>query len=163
MSKRSSKRSYSKPTPSRVRRDVATIARRTTPTRLPRPVYLPLVSPLPPISDRRRYHPAGKKRPVFSSPRSASRLVAVGPKGKRDVTRAGRDPGRLTLSVIEAGFSQPAAEVGDFKRVGFAVPKRVAVCVRRGVRREVLFAKNQHGKGARNPVRRRSETSNVSC
>lgn len=46
--------------------------------------------------------------------------------------------------------------------VSFAVPREVAVCVRRKQRREVLFAKRRTGKGAR-ARRRRNAWSDISC
>lgn len=45
----------------------------------------------------------------------------------------------------------------------FAVPNRVAVCVRRKTRREVIFAKRLNGKGAGARHRRRSYYSDIGC
>lgn len=47
--------------------------------------------------------------------------------------------------------------------IAFAKPTGVAVCVRRKTRREVLFAKNRTGKGARAFRRRRNHWSDVRC
>ena len=46
--------------------------------------------------------------------------------------------------------------------VAFSQPKQVAVCIRRKARREVLFAKNRTGKGARSR-RTRNQWSDVKC
>lgn len=48
-------------------------------------------------------------------------------------------------------------------RLAFNIPGRVWTCVKRKVRREVLFAKNKTGKGARQTRRRRNRDSNVRC
>lgn len=90
------------------------------------------------MEDRRTFHPAGPRmRPAGSVLRGDSRWVAR--------------PTRL--------FSDVSA------RVGFAVPKRVAICVRRKQRKEVLHALNFHGKGSGGVSRRRRRTefSNVDC
>lgn len=81
--------------------------------------------------DRRLYHPNRIVRGAFSFRRPDSRLV--------DRSRSFR-----AKTVL-----------------GFAVPKRVAVCVRRKTRREVLLAKGRGGGRNRRP--RRNEWSNVSC
>lgn len=47
-------------------------------------------------------------------------------------------------------------------RVGFAVPKKVAICIRRKQRREVILALGKGGKGAR-ARRRRNRWSDVDC
>lgn len=48
-------------------------------------------------------------------------------------------------------------------KIRFAVPREVALCVRRKQRREVLFALRQHGKGSKARRRRRTFFSSVSC
>lgn len=48
-------------------------------------------------------------------------------------------------------------------RVMFDAPKKVLVCVRRGRRREVLFAKRKTGAGARRRAPRRNWFSEISC
>lgn len=48
-------------------------------------------------------------------------------------------------------------------RLAFLQPKRVWICVRRKMRRQVLFAQNLTGKGGRQRRRRRNELSNVRC
>jgi len=47
--------------------------------------------------------------------------------------------------------------------VGFAQPDRTAICVRRRVRKEVLFARNRTGSGGRSKHRRRNFWSKVKC
>lgn len=73
------------------------------------------------------------------------------------VLRPGATPrraGRLTPSTSTAPGSFPAG-------VKFADPKRVAVCVRRRIRREVIMAKGKGGGGHRPP--RRSYWTDVDC
>lgn len=48
-------------------------------------------------------------------------------------------------------------------RIKFAVPKEVSLCVRRKVRRSVLFAKRLSGKGSRARKRHRNAFSSISC
>lgn len=102
------------------------------------PLRLPPVrsrySPLQMIEDRRRWSPA------LRPPMRVVRRAAV--------------PARLTERLYRG-----RALVG---RPAFVDPRRVAVCVRRSQRREVLFATRNTGRGARAP-RRRNALSDVRC
>lgn len=62
-----------------------------------------------------------------------------------------RSDARLKATAWSSPFSQ-----------AFVNPSRVGICIRRKVRREVLFALRKHGKGARSP-RRRNFWSEVVC
>lgn len=79
--------------------------------------------------------------------------------------RRARGLSRLDQSVVVA---KPRSRVVGSRRgfVGdvfsFKDAKRVAVCLRRKERREVMFAKRKTGKGSRAP-RRRNYYSSVSC
>lgn len=86
------------------------------------------------MDDRRLFHPQGSLRPAGALSRGARRLV-------------------VAPSVSTAP--------GDFSRIGFAVPKKVALCVRRHVRRQVLLAKGRGG-GAHRPPKR-NYWSDVEC
>lgn len=106
------------------------------------PRYMPrLLSPLSyaPVEDRRVFHPAGPvNRPVFSSPRSAARVVA------RQRPSSPYFPSQ-TKAILT-----------------FDVPNRVSICVKRKVRKQVLHAVNKAGKrGQRKP--RRNFWSSISC
>lgn len=48
-------------------------------------------------------------------------------------------------------------------RIKFAVPPEVSLCVRRKMRRSVLFAKRLRGKGSRARKRHRNVFSSISC
>jgi len=88
------------------------------------------------VDDRRRFDP-NIVRPAYSLGRDARRLVAkTFPVGKRD--------DRLSA------------------RVGFAVPERVAVCVRRQQRREVIHATRKNGSGG-SRRRRRNYWTDIDC
>lgn len=88
------------------------------------------------VDDRRFFDPAGPLRPAYSLGRDARRLeVRSTPRG-RDL--------------------YPGAAVG------FAVPERVAVCVRRHERREVIHALGKAGGGG-SRRRRRNYWSDVHC
>lgn len=106
-----------------------------------KPVSFSLPAPSPALkafSDLRRWHP-DKVRAADSLPRSAARLQIA--QGKTSFPKRSALPWRI----------------------GFAQPKGVAVCVRRKSRREVLFALNRTGAGARAYRRRRNEWSSVKC
>lgn len=89
-----------------------------------------------PVGDRRRYNPALSVAAPFATQRSAVRLV------DRVVSRSILKPNVRSV-------------------IAFATPKKVAVCVRRHQRREVLMAKGVGGSRVRRP--RRNEWSGVSC
>lgn len=103
------------------------------PVRLPQiSIVRPRVTPkltLRVIEDRRTFHPLRDARPVLTFSRRDQRRIV---EKSRSVARASRDPNPF-----------PAL------RLGFAVPEKVAVCVRRKQRRESLFAFKRTGKGSR--------------
>lgn len=98
----------------------------------------PLGSRLLEIQDRRTWHPIGFLRPPAAFERSAARQVVK---------------------------SKPNALRNDISsRIGFAVPKKVLICVRRKQRKEVLHALGKTGGGARvSRRRRRNSWSDVDC
>jgi hypothetical protein len=102
-----------------------------------------------PSFDNRTFHPSPITRTI-AEPRSASRLKIP-------------EPGR---AVSVSGSSRPA--VGNRRisslpaQVAFSQPKQVSVCIRRKTRREVLFAKQRTGRGAKSR-RTRNQWSDVKC
>lgn len=89
------------------------------------------------FEDRREWHPEGVNRPALGAPRAATRPVAK----------------------QRPAFSVPSQTKGI---IAFAEPNRVAVCVRRKVRKQVMHALNKAGgKGHRRP--RRNAQSSISC
>lgn len=87
-----------------------------------------------PLEDRRLYHPDGPARKFTGSNRDAVRMV--------DNKNVNQRPYRT--------------------RIAFADPRKVYICMRRAIRREVLFAAGVAGKkGIRK--RRTNETSKISC
>lgn len=97
------------------------------------------------LEDRRLFHPDSlprkDMRPPIALPRQAARVVA-----RRPLTRSGA-----------ANQSRQRSF-----RLTFQVPERVAMCAKRSIRRQVLFA---HRKTTRGPGRspRRNFWSAVSC
>lgn len=87
---------------------------------LPQPLYL--------LEDRRTYHPDGEFRSFVSQPRLSARIVAK---------KAKTYGGHYTFGI----HGSPA--------VGFSRPSRVAICVKRKTRREVIFAAGRGGAGNR--------------
>lgn len=119
----------------------------------PKP-YVPVVTPPQlhlPTFDQRRFHPDPITRPI-AEPRSAARLTIPAHKSARAVSVGG--PFRTAVGNSRIG-SLP-------HQVAFQAPKRVAVCVRRKTRREVIFAKNHAGKGSR-ARRSRNQWSDIKC
>ena len=122
------------------------------PSRRIPPVSLPTFrSPLPDLhaldqlramvramEDRRRFHPLRTLRPAGALKRS-SRRIAVTP----------------STSNLAGRFPSPG--------LSFAVPRDVAICVRRKTRREVLFALKKRGKGSGAKRRRRNHFSQIGC
>lgn len=104
---------------------------------LPARVISPLPSPPELVEDRRSYHPLGMFRPA-------------------------RSFGGLPSPVVIK--KAPKARPGRFLPFGlsFAQPDKVALCVRRKTRREVLFAKGKGGGGRRRRPRK-NWFSKVSC
>lgn len=100
---------------------------------LPRSVFPPRSLP----GDRRFYAPHRHFTAVQVSGHPSHRLVV---------------PPKIRLRL----YSPPVS-------VGFHAPHRVAVCVRRKERREVLFAERRTGKGSRASRRRRDRFSDISC
>lgn len=90
--------------------------------------------------DARTFHPMGKLRPVPAAVRAARRLVPA---------RVREQPRHLSFKSLSA-------------HVGFDIPEKVKVCVRRKERREVLFAKRKARKGARS-LKIRNIWSAVRC
>lgn len=100
------------------------------------------------IEDRRRFHPDRQFAPARDRNTRRARIVAASLLGSalsfQDPTiRSGSIPG--TRSAPAAGYSG-----------------KVAICVRRKTRREVLFARGKGGGGAKRS-RRRNYYSEVKC
>lgn len=94
----------------------------------------PLSTYLSEYDDRRRFHPLGDRRPIRSFDRFVSPRRVVSPNPRVRVPTA----------------------------VAFANPRKVFLCVRRKIRREVMFAKG--GAGSRKMRRpKRNQHSNVRC
>lgn len=97
------------------------------------------------IEDRRRWHPEGKMAPAATFSRRSQRQVVE------------RIPQSSSGKQALGGLVMPSA------RIGFKVPGKVAVCVRRKQRREALFALNRTGKGASSRFRKRTQFTNMVC
>lgn len=111
-----------------------------------RPIVLPSVSTFTPIlqlEDRRFFHP---DKP-FQSPRAVYRSDT------RMVVKESANVRRSTSRQVQ--YYTPSMHVG------FSRPDRVAICVRRKVRRQVLFAAGAGGKKVRRG--KRGHTSGFRC
>lgn len=106
--------------------------------------------PLPNLThyeDRRLWHPENNNAPAKSFNRSRHRLIV---------------PKRNNRSVSAPSYSLHHLFEALPVTIGFEAPKKVLVCVRRKVRKEILFALNKTGKrGQKRP--RWNEYSHVQC
>lgn len=109
------------------------------------------VSWLHELEDRRLWHPAPLSRPALTTRSTPSRLVF-----SRPVRRPGRQGGTGGRPPVRA-FTQWVPP-----HVAFHQPARVAVCIRRQARREVLHAKAFYGRRQVRPGRR-GPYSTISC
>lgn len=116
-----------------------------------RPITVTKPKNLRPLEDRRTWHPLGPKRPARSVQNATHRLVSRGPGGKPLKSK----PSPKAL------LTHPTAYLSH--AVGFHKAKSVLICIRRKIRKEVLFALNRTGKGARARKHRRSEYSSIRC
>jgi len=99
--------------------------------------------PMTSVEDRRTFHPDGLNRPFASFSRPRHRL---------EVTRALRQNIPATSSLL---WSVP-------KSVSFVAPKRVLTCVRRSIRKQVIFATGYSGRNGAKKYSRNS-ASQISC
>lgn len=117
------------------------------------------------IEDRRLWHP-NPVRPVVSLDNAVHRLLAPAPK-KRSVVRNEPRKSRSRSVLYQAPVALLGPEIGSFNRrpTAFAEAKRMLVCIRRGMRKEVLHALRKTGKGGgRKKQRPRYNSfSNVRC
>jgi len=115
-----------------------------TPRVLPPLIPISMPGELALLGDQRVYHPAGRVRPYAALTNSARVLKPH--RGRKLRPTLGR---KLT------------PWVSPF--VGFSIPSRVAICVRRKVRRSVLHAYGKVGGGGRKKTRRRNSSSEIRC
>lgn len=103
------------------------------------------------LEDRREWHPEGPARAArgFFIPRH--RLVA-----RVSSPQSGRTSSSFQSPFLPSLSSVPIS-------VGFQAPKQVAICVRRKVRKEVIFAKGKAGRGVRRRPPTRNFYSEVIC
>lgn len=134
---------------SRGQRDTFDIARPLdrllTPISRPSRLISPDLSPMPDLfDDRRQWHPDSPYQAPMSLLGPLPAVVIEAP------ARPGRRP-------------RGSASGSPYRYPVFSTPSKVAVCVRRKDRREVLFAKKRTGKGSRSFRRRRNYQSDVRC
>lgn len=106
------------------------------------PLSLDPASLLAEIEDRRQWHP----EEPFQVARSVARVSDA-----------------FTVAVPLPATKSRRGSFFTPDKFRYAVPEKVAVCIRRKERREVLFAKRKTGKGSRRVRRRRNYQTAVSC
>lgn len=126
---------------SQLRRSVSTLPSYRAPGLFVASAARRATPPLTVFEDRRLWSPYRSLLPAGTlGSRSARRLVEVP---------------RAASGLLQDPFPS--------LRLGFAVPKRVVLCVRRKTRREVIHARGFVRKGASSRVRRRNQFSEVTC
>lgn len=113
------------------------------------------------VEDRRTWHPEGPHRPARSSRRWNARVNLLPPQRTRRAFLRGPRLTPARPGHARKGVARPSL-FSQLLRFRFNAPKYVAVCVRRSIRRQVLFATRRTGRGARAP-RRRNYQSSVYC
>lgn len=105
------------------------------------------------VEDNRRWQPdpVDRARTVNGAP------ARIGIKPKPKVLRG---PGGRPL---RSKFASPSATASVTSRLGFTLPRDIIQCIRRAMRREVIFALNKRKKGAGAKRRRRNQWSNIDC
>lgn len=109
-------------------------------------------------ADRRTYHPEGRVRPALTTSGTPARVTAspVRQRGFSLPSRSSPKLGKLAKRVVPKSTTKPAREM-----FGFKAPKRVWICIRRKMRRQVLHAlKRTRGVSGK---RKRNYYSNVRC
>lgn len=133
---------------------------------------------LSPISDRRRYFPDVRFRPVTVSGVPHHGLKVGDPRFSKGWVASREKRGPFSFHSLDyynprrhyvgtrsrRGLLRHA--VTDYylsDRVAFERPRSISICRRRSVRRQVIFATGHAAGGARQPRRRRNEYSDISC
>lgn len=107
---------------------------------LPPRLVSPVAFDLRPYDDRRLFHPAPFTRPAVSLGRRADTKLSIPSNPLRSVQR------------LNAQLSH---------QIGFDKPRKVLICVRRAIRKEVMHAMGKGGSKVRKP--RRNQFSDVRC
>lgn len=118
----------------------------TIPRMLPRPIYVPPVNRLVVAEDRRTWSPG-------STYRWAKTVIGTPARIRAKVR------GRVS-QLMTPNYMQQVA-----RHIEFVSPRRVVVCVRRKIRKEVMHAlgfAGRRGRGGAGP-RRYTEHSNIHC
>lgn len=125
---------------------------------LPKISSIPVIQPrnLKPVQDWRYYSPERPKKSLRVDGGS-TRVIQKTRASK--FLRSLSSPQRGSLRTKRGARLQKALRGG----LSFDVPKHVVVCVRRQQRREVIFAKRLHSKGAGARRHRRNIWSEVHC
>lgn len=109
----------------------------------------PRLSPLTVFEDRRQFHPEGDYAPARSFNKSRHRLVVRPARAVAKASRSFKSPELFTPKFVTSS-------------VYFDAPKRVLVCVRRKIRKQVMFALKKAGRAGQRR-QRRNEFSDVYC
>lgn len=108
-----------------------------TPYDLSRQYKFDFDSALRSYEDRRTFHPEGSFRPAASFNRPRHRLVVSGYPKRDSVVRSSRN----------YRFNKLSSLSGTPAHIMFERPRKVVMCVRRQMRREVLHAYRKTGRG----------------
>lgn len=130
----------------------------TSPTLSPVPRISP---PLSLLEDRRRYHPDGRNRDAKTVYGTVATPTVIKKTPPRFANIAAKRSARAKAR-IAAGTRYPSTDRKQTKAlVTFQEPNIVIACIRRKMRRRVMFAFKRQGGGKARP--RRNWLSNYSC
>lgn len=107
------------------------------------------------LGDGRTWHPEGKARPFFELWRGASKVVAETDRDRWERIHRGLDRPNP--------FSKPVQKrLESMAILKFSWPKRVVICLKRQIRREIMHALGVAGKSGLRPPLMRPE-SRIKC
>lgn len=100
---------------------------------------------------------------IFVPPRSGRALRVL--EDRRVTALSNFRPARAGVRALPATLSVSPSKAGraPLSGLSFDAPKRVLICVRRGIRKQVIHALGKAGKRGRGAKRRRTAHSGVSC
>lgn len=105
---------------------------------------------LRPVEDRRVHHPDGVNRPALTTGGRPAPVTVVNRPRSKTAPRVQKNRFGSAVASQTKGV------------LTFAAPDQTAVCIRRGRRKEVLFAKGKAGRGRMRPGRR-TWLSKIGC
>lgn len=133
--------------------DIATPSRNTRPRAVRSPSHSVTLAPVDMrlFEDRRTFHPEQADRPAIKIGGSPARLESRNRPATKKVTKWQKDVFGDTLRSQTKGA------------IAFKLPSRVILCIRRNIRRQIMFALRLRKKGSGASRRRYNWISKIGC